>query len=476
MSQPNILLITTDQQRFDTLNAGGNPHILTPNLNWLLDEGIHFRRCYTDSPICIAARCTIMNGLHGWRSGLTSNAHKEVIDPRWSLPGLLTRAGYQTRAQGKMHFPTWRRTYGFEQWEILEHYYRHMAQHPELGTPMAHGLGQNSLEPGISTVEERHSLTHWTVDRSIDFIETRDPSRPFFLWTSFAKPHPPFDPCRDYWILYQDQPVPDPVIGDWSQTVADVPLCLRGPSRLLNNIDRISPAQMRQMRRAYYALITQVDYNLGILFARLRETGLLENTWIFFTADHGEMLGDHHLAAKSIGLEGSAHIPLLVRPPGGSWDNHHPLRGTTSDALVCLADVFRTCLDLGGAEVPAVTDGLDLVAVASGRERRDHLCGACSEFHFVVADRYKYLWTATSGEELLFDLAEDPYEQRELLRTGAHTAIAERLRGLLIERLRDSEPALLREGRLHPSGFTGSTGRGQWPGHHSRTVPVDVLH
>ncbi|MGQ9662750.1 MAG: sulfatase-like hydrolase/transferase [Kiritimatiellia bacterium] len=104
-TRPNILLITTDQQRFDTIHAAGNPHIMTPNLNWLVDNGISFDNAYTDCPICMPARATIMTGRHGFTMGLTGN-HAEIrpIKPGTSLAGLLTAAGYQTRAQGKMHF------------------------------------------------------------------------------------------------------------------------------------------------------------------------------------------------------------------------------------------------------------------------------------------------------------------------------------------------------------------------------------
>ena len=105
MDRPNVLLITTDQQRFDTINALGNPHIYTPHLNWLVDEGISYRRCYSDSPICMSARCTIMTGMHGYNNGLVGNSNAVTPMADYpTLPGLLTMNGYQTRAQGKMHF------------------------------------------------------------------------------------------------------------------------------------------------------------------------------------------------------------------------------------------------------------------------------------------------------------------------------------------------------------------------------------
>jgi arylsulfatase len=191
----NILLITTDQQRFDTIAALGNEHIYTPHLDWLSDEGITFQRAYADAPICMPSRATLMTGKHGFNSGLTGNSSAVVpMQSYLTLPALLTQAGYQTRAQGKMHFHPMRANYGFEHMELPMDYYRerHGAGHG--GLPKQHGLGENEITPVISTVDEAHSLTHWTVRRSIDFLETRDPTRPFFPLDKFYQAPPALRP------------------------------------------------------------------------------------------------------------------------------------------------------------------------------------------------------------------------------------------------------------------------------------------
>ena len=152
MKKPNILLITTDQQRFDTLAALGNAHIYTPHLDWLCDEGIAFTRAYTDCPICMPARATLMTGRHGYSLGLTGNDTAVLplaVNP--TLPGLLTQAGYQTRAQGKMHFHPMRSNYGFEHMELPMDYYRECGRHPAEGLPKEHGVGENETTPVIST-------------------------------------------------------------------------------------------------------------------------------------------------------------------------------------------------------------------------------------------------------------------------------------------------------------------------------------
>ena len=227
-TKDNILLITTDQQRFDTINAWGNQSIFTPHLNYMAAMGTSFTGCYASCPICVPSRTTIMTGIEGYESGVVSNAdHRAFMEARTAkrltLPAMLTDAGYQTCAKGKMHFEPARACYGFEHMTLPLDYMRACDKRGDRVRPKVHGIGECLMEPVISTVEVRDSMTTWIGDEAIDFIETRDPLRPFFLWTSFTKPHPPFDPCRDFWELYQQISMPEPVYGDWSHSLEDTP-------------------------------------------------------------------------------------------------------------------------------------------------------------------------------------------------------------------------------------------------------------
>ncbi len=478
-TRPNILLITTDQQRFDTIHALGNPHIFTPHLNWLVDEGITYTRCYTDSPICMAARATIMTGRHGYSTGLVGN--NTQIKPMAShptLPGLLTAAGYQTRAQGKMHFEPMRANYGFEHMELPMDYYRERNRNTRDGLPKDHGVGENEIEPVISTVHESDSLTQWTVKRSIDFLETRDEARPFFLWTSFTKPHPPFDPCENYWRLYQQRGVPDRILGDWSKERSDMPQGYLNPTYLLNNAWRMSDEQRKDVVRAYYACITQIDYSLGLLFARMRELQLMENTWIVFTTDHGDMLGDHWMGAKSVFLEGSAHIPLLIRPPFGAWKARPSHVGTCEPRRVDLTDIMPTVLNIAGVPLPDDLDGEDLFSDVSSDTPDRIFYGNCGSEYFCVMDGYlKYQWTIHGGEELLFDLSNDPKEQRNLSTDPAHQETHNRLRSLLTAKGGEMGWNCVCDGQLVSGPATEGPRSGfKWPGFHSTVFPTDVLH
>lgn len=483
MGRPNFLLITTDQQRYDTINALGNMHIYTPHLNWLADEGVAFTRCYADSPVCMAARATIMTGTHGYINGLRGNSDKFIPMRRLpTLPGILTANGYQTRAQGKMHFYPMRTNYGFEYMELPMDYYRSMKDFGVRYIPKGHGVGENEIEPVISTVDEVHSATYWTVKRSIDFLETRDETRPFFMWTSFAKPHPPFDPCFNYWALYQNKNLPPPVTGDWSADPKKAPQGFYSSMYTLNNGYRMSDEQKMDTKRAYYACITQIDYSLGLLFARMREMGLLENTWIIFTSDHGDMMGDHGIFAKSVFFEGSAHIPMIVRPPANSW-NPGPLQGKRCDTLVTLADIMPTILGTAGItaenqdkNTEIKTDGQNMMDLAGSHTNDRIFYGNCSDDYLsVMKEGYKYLWARQGGGELLFDIKKDPMEQNDLSKTNRDLAAEMKL--MLTGQMQKYRPELIQNGGLAAlPEITSPNQTAKWPGFHSTEYMSDVLH
>lgn len=479
MQKPNIILITTDQQRFDTIQALGNNSIFTPHLNWLTDEGITFTRCYADCPVCIPSRTTIMSGMRGYSSGIVGNSnHYDLLSQNPTLPGILTQNGYQTRAIGKMHFEPCRAHYGFEHTEITVDYHRQCKKNLDKVYPKGHGNGENEIDPVISTVDEVNSLTHWTVERSIDFLETRDETRPFFLWTGFSKPHPPFDPCFNYWNLYETDDMPDPVYGDWSEDLDDIPHGFYKNTYMLNNIQRYSKKQVKAIRRAYYACITQIDYSLGLMFSRIRELGLLDNTWIIFTSDHGDMLGDHHMGAKFIFLEGASHVPMIIRPPYKPFTKLNDDMGSRCDTLVEMADIFPTIMEIANINPGIDMEGKSLLSLNKKSEDRIYY-GNCGNNTFAVMDGYiKYTYTVYGGQELMFNLENDPYEQIDLASKVEHKQLLDKMRNLLLDKIKTHNPNLIENGQIKKEkAITGTKDVPKWPGFHSITFEkADVLH
>jgi choline-sulfatase len=486
MKQPNILLVTTDQQRFDTVGERAPRFLRTPHLDVLRREGVEFTRAYTDCPICVPARTTIMTGRYALNHRMTHNGETiDVMGHSDTLPALLGELGYQTAAIGKMHFGPQRVRHGFHEMIIPDDYYRHMQRNGAERKPMRHGLGQNELYPGMATVPEAQTITSWIAEQSLEYIrERRDPSRPFFLWCSFSKPHPPFDPPEPYYSMYRNCEIPEPVHGDWCDDEHAPESFKRFRQRW--SLDLVPTEVIREARAAYYGLVTQVDYNLGRVFAALQDMGLYDDTLVIFTSDHGEMLGDHRTGAKVFFHEPSAHIPFLLRMPK-SWRDR--LHGSQCPDLVSLADILPTLIVAAGGAPPAGTDGLDLVSLVRGElpAGRDYLeataepYGPATTPYLAITDgRYKYIWYPEGADEQLFDLEEDPNELRNLNHDEAYTGVKATLRDVLVKRERARGGVLLNGGALLERPHEGDSERDRrnqaWPGFHTEYFPLDVRH
>jgi arylsulfatase A-like enzyme len=311
--------------------------------------------------------------------------------------------------------------------------------------------------------------------------ERRDPNVPFFIWCSFSKPHPPLDPPEPYYSMYRNCPIPEPVFGDWSES-ADCPVAFRRFA-MQHSFDLIPPEVLREARAAYLGLITQIDYNMGRVFAALQDMGLFNDTLILYASDHGEFLGDHHAGSKVFFHEPSAHVPLVLRLPQ-AWEDRRP--GTQVDSLATLADVLPTLVAAGGGRPPSMVDGMDLVALARGKaEPRRFLEGLSGTTEqpmcFAILDgRWKYIWYPEGPCEQLFDLQNDPRELRDLGRLSDFESKRAELRGELLRRHEARGSKFLRDGRLlsEPAKpLVEAEVRNQsWPGYHTENYPVDVRH
>lgn len=418
--RPNILLITTDQHRGDCCGSAQRAHpVMTPHLDQLAAEGVRFERAYSDGPVCIPARMTIMTGKCAYTHGVTAYGEFRMPEAaHQTLPGRLASAGYQTHAAGKMHFYPPRQRNGFDRMRLVpEDYINWLEGTPYAGLYRGHGIGGNEIHPAFSAVPAEYTATHWTVQESIDFLRQRDPEAPFFMWTSFEAPHPPYDPVESYVRLYDGVQIPEPFIGDW--TKGD-----KAPNWVINryrafNLERQPPSVIQAARKHYYAQITHIDYQLGRLFGELKSQKLWEDTVILFTSDHGELLGDHGMFHKNCYYEGSARVPFILRVPQQYESSWKP--GAVVDAPVQLADIYPTFMELAGCSKTddrTDRDGMDLSRIAKealeGRWIYGFLDGENGGLHMATDGRWKYLYYVWGGTEQLFDLHEDPNECHNL--------------------------------------------------------------
>lgn len=454
------MLITVDQMRRDCMSAAGHPVVETPNLDMMCHLGHRFTHAYSAVPTCIPARAALLTGMSQQRHGRVG--YEDGVDWRYAhtLPGELTRAGYQTQCVGKMHVHPQRNRCGFEH-VVLHDGYLHAARHSSgpagaafeatddylrwLRQRLGHdtdlidsGLGCNSWVARPWPYAEELHPTNWCASETIDFFRRRDPTKPFFLHTSFVRPHSPLDPPQYYFDLYQNKDIPAPPIGDWADTEdaersGMLPDCTWG---------KIAPQAVKRARAAYYGLITHIDHQIGRILQAMGEYELLDNTIFLFTSDHGDLLGDHNLFRKAFPYEGSAGIPLLVYDPGNLLGLP---RGGTRDALVELRDIMPTLLDLAGTPIPEEVDGKSLVPVLRdageqvlGYLHGEHTLGGHST-QFIVTKTDKYVWYTQTGEEQYFDLSADPEELHNLIGDPMYEERAAQLRGLLIQELTGRE-------------------------------------
>jgi len=420
--RPNILLIMTDQQRGDWLRVAGQPLIQTPHLDHLADEGVLFTRAYSECPVCIPARYVLMTGLHP--ETLRLRANRNVPMPiAETLPWVLGRAGYQTQSVGKLHFTPQRACYGFDHTIVAEagrlregdDYHRWLATTPYAGQERLHGLGNNMVQARRSAVPESHHVTTWTVSQSLDFLERRDPTRPFFLFTSFTKPHSPYDPPAPYDTLYDPADVPAPYAADIAPQA--LPPSLRGLPQTYG-WDRLSEEEVRRSRAHYMGQVTHIDSQIGRLLGGLAWHGLLDNTLVLFVSDHGDMLGDRGLFFKTAFYEGSLRIPYIVSLPR-AWADR-PV-GRVVDRPVGLADLLPTILDIAGVPDVRPRDGISLLddlrggAAQPGRLWHGVFGSREEDVRHCLADGHtKYIWNRAGGYEELYRPAEDPSESRNL--------------------------------------------------------------
>ncbi len=459
-TQPNILFICVDQWRADCLGFTGHPTVETPHLDRLAQEGINFTQAYTATPSCIPARAALFTGLSGRHNGFVGYNDHVPWHYDVTMASLLADAGYHTQCVGKMHVQPARNLLGFHNVLLHDGYlHRERAKRDDYTlvddyTPWLReragnaaadyidsGIGCNGYAARAWPYDEMLHPSTWVTTQSIDFLRRRDPTKPFFLMSSYHRPHPPLDPPVYYLDHYRHKELSAPVIGDWA---AD-----QLPVRGLDSPVPSSPAEIDLARRAYYAQITHIDHQLNRLFMALYEAGVLDNTVILFTADHGDMLYDHNLVAKSLPFDGSARLPFILRLPPR-------LREATGQKVVTdvveLRDLLPTFCDLAGITIPAQIDGKSVLPLCRGDNSgwRAHLHGehvAGQESNQWLTDGHeKYIWFTQTGRELLFNLDDDPTELHNL--AAAQPARAKQWRSQLIEELQGREEGFVQNNDL----------------------------
>ncbi len=485
--RPNIVFLFPDQLRPDFLSCYGARFISTPNIDWIAEHGTRYSWAYSASPVCVPARTALLTGMNAIRNGVTDNlaairADYNAVGIR-TWPQLLVQAGYYTAAIGKMHFYPWDARHGFQYRSICEDkrwlhvrddYYHYLR---ERGYRKLHGNEHDGYFENKGAIIHKlpweHSWDRFVGKEARRFIENYGGDGPFAMMVGFPGPHCPYDPAPDFPHRFDPKDMPDSI----PEAPGDTPILrqrnVEGNKRPWNGVDytEFTEAHKKKIRAHYAGLVKQIDHEVGEIIETLRARGLLDNTAIIFSTDHADYLGDHNLIGKASFYETCMRVPLLARIPGMNG-------GQVSGDLVELRDVTATMLRLAGVEIPRYMDSRPLPGLGlTNLPPRDYIFGMLTDGWMAYDGEWKlakYAW----GETTLFNLKDDPQEQRNLVNDPEYADVYRRLetelarevmaslRFAMHDRLAQSgdmsqDPAFGREGwqRRYPAPIDFLTGR-----------------
>ncbi len=381
MKRPNLLFIVSDQQRSDTLACYGAPHVKANALNALADQSFVFENAYVTQPVCTPSRASMLTGLYPQSAGMMKN--NIVLDPEIKTIAEMVDDDYHCAYYGKWHLGNeTTRQHGFDEWLPLAEL-PWVIDHPD--TPYHQFLLRNGVEPDhvtaaghrVFSAHQRTSLPeHLTMasflaDEAARFL-SEDRDEPFMLQVHFFEPHNPYTGPLDG--LHDPAKIPvGPAFlkypegtSQFNRVRADFYMQESGPHPKMGDFGDGSPEeQWRRLRAQYYSNVTLVDRSVGRILAALEASGKADETIVVFTADHGEMAGDHALLEKRSFYEESAKVPLLMRVP---WLEQRMLPG-----VVGQVDLVPTLLDLMNQPVPEHLEGVSRAPLLSGESEADEL-------------------------------------------------------------------------------------------------------
>lgn len=426
---PNILFLFADDQSFETIRVLGHTDIDTPNLDRLVQRGTTFTHAYNmgswSGAVCVASRTMLITGRSVWRANAIYNDTEKEREAGRLWPQMMSRAGYGTYMTGKWHikadaakaFDVTKDVRAGMPKDTPAGYNRPLAGQPDPWSPSDPRFG------GYWTGGK-----HWSevaADDAVEFLgAAKEAGKPFFIYAAFNAPHDPRQSPQEYVDKYPlDRiAVPKNFLPEYPHK--DAIGC--GPSlrdEKLGPFPRTEHA-VKVHRQEYYALITHLDAQIGRILDALEKSGQAENTWIFFTADHGLAVGHHGLFGKQNMYDHSVRVPFVVVGPGVP-------AGAKIAAPIYLQDVMATALDLAAAPKPPQVEFQSLLPLLRGEKSpaaREAIYGAYLELQrAVIHDGWKLILYPKAQVARLYHLAEDAGEMNDLAASPAH---AERRRAL----------------------------------------------
>lgn len=455
--RPNILWIITDEHNFRTLgcyrnllapelaNMWGEPVVETPNIDRLAKKGAIFTKMYSSSPVCSPCRSSMFTGQYPQTVNVPKN--DRVMDTNYpTIASVLGKEGYRTGYCGKWHLsgeakPGWEPipSYGFQD----NRYMFNRGHWKKLGfdddrEPRVAARDKNGAPSySVANTDEKSFTTDWLADRTIDFIEANK-NNPFFYVVSIPDPHGPNSVRPPYDTMYENAKFEIPKSFYFKKSQND--------PKWRSNDPRIkSEKQLREIYVQYYGMVKCIDDNVGRIIAKLKKEGLLENTIVLFSSDHGDLMGEHHRVNKGVPFEGSAKIPFVV------YHEKSIKAGTVVTKVANATDWMPTFLSMAGVKNQPETAGRDLNALIKKPNRKkwdDITFSRMGSWVAAFDSRYKFIIDNTKAEPWLMDLEKDPDEGSNFYGEKGYEEVSKRMAKRLNEYMHEQKDPLVEDQQL----------------------------
>jgi arylsulfatase len=446
--QPNIIFIMTDQQRHDTLRATGNGEMITPSLDRLADQGVAFTHAFSCGAACVASRAALFTGMYAHNTGVYGNQYPWGDLRTWLHD--FREHGYHVANVGKMHqgkapgafherfivenkssrlsYDEWNRYLWLEGMDIPE---RHKTI-PDW---------RKELNSDVWSIAEKYHSDVFVGNAAVNFIDRWDNRAPLFLQIGFPGPHEPYDPPSRFLKMYADAPLKEPVGGQGELShKPSYQAALRDHFASNHHEHQIDMAgasnhAIERMRRHYCAVVSTIDEKIGEIMDALERNGMLSNSIIVFTSDHGDHLGDHGLPYKWTMYDSIVRVPLIISAPGTLH------RGRIDDRLFSHIDVGPSLLGLAGISIPSYLDGIDRTTRVLGDGQSDASLFVVAEENFATmlrTETHKLVNCTDERHAELYDLENDPEELINEYENPEYGSIKSALQNRLLHLLAES--------------------------------------
>lgn len=412
-ARPNIIFLFTDDQSYKDVHALGNPEVITPTMDALVESGITFTNAYNmggwNGAICVASRAMIISGRTVWNAQEISKSYSQnkELDKTW--PRLMEKAGYETYMTGKWHVQA--------KPEAVFNHVGHVLRGMPFDTPEGYNRPQNENDTAWQPWKKEYGGywkggKHWSElvrDDALSFLDSANvKSNPFFMYIAFNAPHDPRQSPKEYVDMYSldSLKIPESFLPEYPYNEA------MGAGKKLRD-EKLAPFprteySVKVNRQEYYAITTHLDDQFKIILDKLKATGLDKNTYIFFTSDHGLSVGEHGLMGKQSMYDHSVRVPLVIVGPDIP-------KGKKIEHDVYLQDLMATTLDLADVRKPEYVEFSSLLPFINNEKDKGNYeaiygCYEKSSQRMIRKDGYKLIVYPKISKILLYDLKSDPQE------------------------------------------------------------------